>query len=81
MTEGEHIDSPDCWCHPYVVYTAPDGGQVWVHRGAEPPLNVLAEAIAMLLENPSRTDAPCLWTYERMIEKTAVIWQRTDGRQ
>ena len=76
----EHENSPDCWCHPYVVYQSPNGGQVWVHRGKEPPAEVLAEAIAMLLEDAPRTDAPCLWTFERMIEKTVAIWQRDYGR-
>lgn len=31
-----HVESPDCWCEPELVYVdGENGNAVWVHRTAE----------------------------------------------
>lgn len=46
----EHLDSPDCWCHPVMVFKDDDSGnEVWVHKGNGEELApswIIAEAIA-----------------------------------
>jgi hypothetical protein len=49
LEESEHIDGPNCWCHPYLFF---DGGEeygdVWVHSGygdGYPPARLLVLAI------------------------------------
>jgi len=49
--DREHIDSPDCWCHPDLILEGVDGvfGSVWIHKapGEElAPAWIIAEAIA-----------------------------------
>lgn len=29
---AEHDSSVECWCSPWLDWTAPNGGRVWVHR-------------------------------------------------
>lgn len=48
--QGEHENSPDCWCEPYLYYTASNGTEIWVHHdkdGGSAPPEVLAEAIVL----------------------------------
>lgn len=51
MIESEHIDDPDCWCHPDLVLEG-DGdrfGSVWIHKGEGEelaPAFIIAAAIA-----------------------------------
>ena len=48
--EREHVNSPDCWCHPTLFFDGEDEfGDVWCHKapGDElPPASVLAAAVA-----------------------------------
>ena len=54
LEDSEHVDSMDCWCHPDVIFEAPNGNQVIVHKapGEElPPADIIAQAIADAMSN------------------------------
>lgn len=47
-TDPPHIDSPQCWCNPYLFFVSPGGCEVWVHNsssGELPPAKILAQAV------------------------------------
>lgn len=54
LEDSEHVDSMDCWCRPEVIFEAPNGNLVIVHKapGDElPPADIIAQAIADAMSN------------------------------